>query len=78
MGSTRTVESNTIGNNSHIHQGDVIHNYASSSREPCILIPFPRNEELIYRQDLTSELDKILPLSEEYFTAALYGLGGSG
>lgn len=78
MSSTRTIESNTIGNNNRFHQGDVIHNYASNPREPCVLIPFPRNEELIPRQGLISELDRILPLSEDYSTAALYGLGGSG
>ncbi|KAK0761664.1 hypothetical protein N5P37_005646, partial [Trichoderma harzianum] len=78
MSSTRAIESNTIGNNARIHQGDVIHNYASNPREPCVLIPFPRNEELIPRQGLISELDRILPLSEDYSTAALHGLGGSG
>lgn len=78
MSSTRAVESNTFGDNARIHQGDVIHNYASNPHKPCVLIPFPRNEELIPRQDLISELDRILPLSEEYSTAALYGLGGSG
>lgn len=78
MSSTRAVEFNTIGNYARIHQGDIIHHYASSPREPSVLIPFPRNEELIPRQNLISELDRILPLSEEYSTAALYGLGGSG
>lgn len=78
MISTHAIESNIIGNNNQIHQGDVIYNYASNPREPCVLIPFPRNEELIPRQDLISELDRILPLSEDYSTAALYGLGGSG
>ncbi|KAL6692037.1 P-loop containing nucleoside triphosphate hydrolase protein [Trichoderma pleuroticola] len=42
------------------------------------MIPFHRNEELIHRQDIISELDRILPLSDEYSAAALYGLGGSG
>ncbi|KAL7922233.1 P-loop containing nucleoside triphosphate hydrolase protein [Trichoderma austrokoningii] len=78
MSSTRAIKSNIFGNDARIHQGDVIHNYASNPREPCVLIPFPRNEELIPRQDLISELDRILPLSKEYSTAALYGLGGSG
>ncbi|KAL6804166.1 P-loop containing nucleoside triphosphate hydrolase protein [Trichoderma sp. SZMC 28012] len=78
MSSTHAIESNTIGNDARIHQGNVIHNYASAPREPCVLIPFLRNEELIRRQDIISELDRILPLSDEYSTAALYGLGGSG
>lgn len=78
MRSTRAIKSNTIGNNARIYQADVIQNYASKPSEPCVLIPFPRNEELISRQDLISELDRILPLSEDYSTAALYGLGGSG
>ncbi|KAF3068006.1 hypothetical protein CFAM422_008183 [Trichoderma lentiforme] len=78
MSSAHAIESNTIGNDARIHQGNVIHNYASAPREPCVLIPFLRNEELIRRQDIISELDRILPLSDDYSTAALYGLGGSG
>ncbi|KAM0253368.1 hypothetical protein ACHAQJ_007261 [Trichoderma viride] len=78
MSSTRAIESNTIGNNNRLHQGDVIHNHASSPRESCVLIPFLRNEELVPRPEILSELDRILPLSEDYSTAALYGLGGSG
>ncbi|KAL7951504.1 P-loop containing nucleoside triphosphate hydrolase protein [Trichoderma barbatum] len=78
MSSARAIGSNNIGDNAQIHQGDVINNYASAPREPCVLIPFPRNEELIPRQEIISELDRILPLSKECSTAALYGLGGSG
>ncbi|KAL7910912.1 P-loop containing nucleoside triphosphate hydrolase protein [Trichoderma velutinum] len=78
MSSAHAIESNTIGNDAQIHQGNVIHNYASAPREPCVLIPFLRNEELIHRQDIITELNRILPLSDDYSTAALYGLGGSG
>ncbi|KAK0764897.1 LOW QUALITY PROTEIN: hypothetical protein N5P37_002369 [Trichoderma harzianum] len=78
MSSTHAIESNIIGNDAWIHQGNVIHNYASAPREFCVLIPFFYNEELIHRQDIINELDRILPLSDEYSTAALYGLGGSG
>ncbi|PNP60494.1 hypothetical protein THARTR1_00518 [Trichoderma harzianum] len=78
MSSNHTIESNTIGNDARIHQGNVIHNYASAPREPSVMIPFHRNEELIHRRDIISELDRILPLSDEYSAAALYGLGGSG
>lgn len=34
MSSTRAVESNTFGDNARIHQGDVIHNYASNPTAP--------------------------------------------
>ena len=78
MTSAHAIEFNTIGNDARIHQGNIIHNYANTPREPYVLIPFLRNEELVPRQDITSELDRILPLSEDYSTAALYGLGGSG
>ncbi|KAH0529526.1 hypothetical protein TsFJ059_004260 [Trichoderma semiorbis] len=78
MSSAHAIESNTIGNDARIHQGNIIHNYAIAPRQPCVLIPFLRNEELIRRQDIVSELDRILPLSDDYSTAALYGLGGSG
>ncbi|KAK4062137.1 uncharacterized protein Triagg1_10012 [Trichoderma aggressivum f. europaeum] len=78
MSSSHVIESNTIGNNVRIHQGNVIHNYASAPCEPRVLIPFLRNEELICRRDIIDKLDSILPPSDESSTAALYGLGGSG
>ncbi|KAI3319313.1 hypothetical protein HD806DRAFT_539348 [Xylariaceae sp. AK1471] len=43
-------------------------------------IPFPPNEDLVYRSDVTGELDRLLPVpaTSDYQTAALWGLGGSG
>ncbi|KAL6886876.1 P-loop containing nucleoside triphosphate hydrolase protein [Trichoderma evansii] len=78
MSAARIIDSNNFGDGTQIHQGDVIHNHASNTHKPCALIPFPRNEELIPRPEIISKLDELLPLSEEFFATALYGLGGSG
>ena len=42
------------------------------------MIPFPRNEDVVIREDLFSQLEQKLPLSSEHQSAALWGLGGSG
>jgi hypothetical protein len=42
------------------------------------VIPFPRNESIVDRSGLISDLDRLLPHRPEYQTAALWGLGGSG
>ena len=45
---------------------------------PCRTIPFPRNEDIVHRGAIFSELDTLLPPSSEDQSAALWGLGGSG
>ncbi|GAB1317356.1 hypothetical protein MFIFM68171_07566 [Madurella fahalii] len=42
------------------------------------MIPFPRNEDVVHRAAIFSELDALLPPSRECQSAALWGLGGSG
>jgi nucleoside phosphorylase len=43
------------------------------------LIPLPRNEDIILRPLLSSKLDNLLPMgTNEQYSAALWGLGGSG
>jgi hypothetical protein len=42
------------------------------------MIPFPRNENVVIREEIFAELDRKLPVSLEYQCAALWGLGGSG
>lgn len=44
----------------------------------CHSIPFPRNEDLVRRNAITSKLDELLPEISGYRAAALWGLGGSG
>ncbi|KKP02375.1 hypothetical protein THAR02_05527 [Trichoderma harzianum] len=78
-----SVSSNAFGPNTKIHQGDktVIHNYSSQAlHKACYVIPFPRNEDVIHRPEIVSQLDKLLSPSKEgeYCDAALWGLGGSG
>ncbi|KFA54451.1 hypothetical protein S40293_11442 [Stachybotrys chartarum IBT 40293] len=42
-------------------------------------IPYPRNEDVVRRNDLFDKLNKLLPsTTTQYHAAALYGLGGSG
>ncbi|KAM0207709.1 hypothetical protein ACHAPQ_008337 [Fusarium lateritium] len=42
-------------------------------------IPFERNEDFIPRLNLTSQFEEVLPMdSDEYRSAAIWGLGGSG
>ncbi|KAM0246860.1 hypothetical protein ACHAP5_004482 [Fusarium lateritium] len=46
---------------------------------PLHSIPFERNEDFIPRLKLTSQLEEVLPMdSDEYRSAAVWGLGGSG
>ena len=45
---------------------------------PCRTFPFPRNEDIVHRGAIFSELDKLLPPSSVDQSAALWGLGGSG
>ncbi|KAL7792819.1 P-loop containing nucleoside triphosphate hydrolase protein [Trichoderma afarasin] len=78
-----SVSSNAFGPNTKIHQGDktVIHNYSSQGlHKAYYVIPFPRNEDVIHRPEIVSQLDKLLSPSKEgeYCDAALWGLGGSG
>lgn len=47
------------------------------------VIPYPRNEDLVHRQELVTRLEELLPLSGQtkrthLRSAALSGLGGSG
>jgi hypothetical protein len=46
--------------------------------EFCQMIPFFRNQDLVDRRAIFSELDRLLPVSSEGQSAALWGLGGSG
>ncbi|KAH6881071.1 hypothetical protein B0T10DRAFT_609262 [Thelonectria olida] len=49
-----------------------------SAAQPCRVIPYPRNEDIIHRPDLFTKLETLLPSAAEYHSAALWGLGGSG
>ncbi|KAK8851761.1 P-loop containing nucleoside triphosphate hydrolase protein [Apiospora arundinis] len=62
------------------NQGTFTVNNYDGPREPplCRLFPFPRNLEFVERPDVTRELERLLPPSSGYHSAALWGLGGSG
>lgn len=44
----------------------------------CRIIPLPRNEDVVDRADILARLETLLPVTSEYHSAALCGLGGSG
>ncbi|KAI5466489.1 hypothetical protein BGZ63DRAFT_132708 [Mariannaea sp. PMI_226] len=49
----------------------------SPVRQPCRMIPFPRNEDIVTR-DTFAKLESLIPSMNEYYSVALWGLGGSG
>ncbi|KAL7962149.1 P-loop containing nucleoside triphosphate hydrolase protein [Trichoderma compactum] len=78
VSSAHVIKSNTIGKDARSHQGNVIYNYASAPRELSVIIPFHRNKELICRQDITSKLDRILPLFDDTLPLPFMGLAAWG
>ncbi|RSM18703.1 hypothetical protein CDV31_002423 [Fusarium ambrosium] len=49
------------------------------SSHACRVLAYDRNENFIPRPDINSKLDQLLPFnSDEFHSAALWGLGGSG
>lgn len=76
----REISNSQFGDNTNIYQGNVhLHLPHLPARAEVIrVIPYPRNEDLVYRQDLINKLDKLLPQTPGFYSAALWGLGGSG
>ncbi|KAF9774760.1 hypothetical protein IL306_007207 [Fusarium sp. DS 682] len=82
----REVSRSQFHDHTVIHQGNIQGNvyYGTSPHLPAgaefvRVIPYPRNEDLVKRQDLIDKLDKLLPqTSSGSHSAALWGLGGSG
>ncbi len=60
------------------HGSRISHSAARLSTALYHVIPFPPNEDVVHRTAIFSELDALLPPSNEYHSAALWGLGGSG
>ncbi|RFU72307.1 hypothetical protein TARUN_9953 [Trichoderma arundinaceum] len=74
------ISHNQFGNNTKIHQGNIhFHLPRLLGRAEVVrIIPYPRNEDLVYRRDLVNQLDILLPQAPGFYSAALWGLGGSG
>ncbi|RMJ03326.1 hypothetical protein CDV36_015147 [Fusarium kuroshium] len=54
-------------------------NSRTLSSHACRVLAYDRNENFIPRPDINSKLDQLLPFnSDEFHSAALWGLGGSG
>lgn len=78
----REVCNTQFGNNATIHQDNNTYNLhlpLQPARAAVHIIPYPPNEDLVNRLDLTEKLNEFLPqTSHTYCSAALWGLGGSG
>ncbi|PON20283.1 hypothetical protein TGAM01_v210834 [Trichoderma gamsii] len=76
----RKLSHSQFGDNTFMNQGDLhVHVPRPPGRAEAVrVIPYPRNEDLVYRQDLIDKLDRLLPLTPGFYSAALWGLGGSG
>lgn len=81
----RGVNNNQFGNNITLSQDDNTVNlynfqlHQRPVRAAIRVIPYPLNEELVHRPDLIDKLNTLLPqTSSTYYSAALWGLGGSG
>ncbi|PCD20347.1 hypothetical protein AU210_016214 [Fusarium oxysporum f. sp. radicis-cucumerinum] len=80
----RELSHNQFRDHTVIHQGDVQGNvyygvpHSAARAEVVRVLPYPRNEDLVHRRDLIDSLDKLLPQTAGSYSAALWGLGGSG
>lgn len=61
-----------------VNDGSVNVNYGSDKPTIRSYIPYPRNEEIILRPDITALLQSRLSQPHGAQSAALCGLGGSG
>ena len=86
MSASAHISRSHFGDHTIIHQGNVQGNvYYGTAPHPSAragvvrVIPYPRSEDLVDRQDLIDKLDKLLPQTASgSCSAALWGLGGSG
>ncbi|KAH7489602.1 hypothetical protein FOMA001_g2269 [Fusarium oxysporum f. sp. matthiolae] len=76
----RAVTCSQFGDNTRINQGDIHYHlpHPAARAEVVRVIPYPPNEDLVNREDLIDRLDKLLPQTSGSYSAALWGLGGSG
>lgn len=76
----RVISDSQFGDNTNIYQGNIHFHLAHrpARAEVVRVIPYPPNEDLVYRQDLINKLNKLLPQAPGFYSAALWGLGGSG
>ncbi|KAH7111892.1 P-loop containing nucleoside triphosphate hydrolase protein [Dactylonectria estremocensis] len=80
----RDVSHNRFHDQNFINQGNIQGNvhyhppHQPTPAEVVRVIPYPRNEDMVRRGDLIDRLDKLLPQTPGFSSAALWGLGGSG
>ncbi|KAK8016038.1 hypothetical protein PG991_008926 [Apiospora marii] len=69
---------NQFSGPTNIHFNGVKDPVQPDQPQACRYIPFPPNDDLVHRIDITDALTRLLPASAAYQSAALWGLGGSG
>lgn len=76
----RDIGHNQFRDNTVINQNNVhFHLPHRLSRVTVVhVIPYPRNDDLVHRRGLIDELNKLLPQTPGFYSAALWGLGGLG
>ncbi|KAF4453783.1 hypothetical protein F53441_3609 [Fusarium austroafricanum] len=81
----RRVSRCQFGDQTAINQGNVQGNFTVNYSSPQLpapkvirVIPYPRNEDLVHREDLIDRLNQLLPHAGGSGSAALWGLGGTG
>ncbi|KAH7165414.1 hypothetical protein EDB81DRAFT_877796 [Dactylonectria macrodidyma] len=75
----RNIHHSQFGDNTVITQGDFhYHGPHPPTTKAVVRIPYPRNEDIVPRPELTEKLDALLLQTSKYCSAALWGLGGSG
>ncbi|KAK5993964.1 Nephrocystin-3-like protein [Cladobotryum mycophilum] len=82
MNRSNEISHNIIGPGARIIQGDVnaSYHYNDDASKPRHRIPLHRNEDVVSRNEILAKLEILLPWSKrtEFYSAALWGLGGSG
>ncbi|KAL7796010.1 P-loop containing nucleoside triphosphate hydrolase protein [Trichoderma ceciliae] len=75
----RDISHSQFGDNTVINQGDVHFRLPQPAPAQVVrVVPYLLNEDLVYRRDLVEKLDRLLPQTQGFYSAALWGLGGSG
>ncbi|KAM0248562.1 hypothetical protein ACHAQJ_009411 [Trichoderma viride] len=76
----REISNSQFGDNAFVNQGN-FHVHLPLPPAPAKVIraiPYHLNEDLVCRKDVVDQLDNLLPPTPGFYSAALWGLGGSG
>ncbi|RFU77487.1 hypothetical protein TARUN_4701 [Trichoderma arundinaceum] len=76
----RDISHSQFGDNAVLNQNNVHFHLPRPPARAGVarVIPYQPNDDLVYRRDLVEKLDELLPVAPGFYSAALWGLGGSG